>query len=98
MQAYQVWQALLEEIKGLEADYFSQLLAYLERLKEVDSDNQFCFKCNESIGAFEAACVALAAIIFASERLRRFYAIDACHTKSRFPMMLMIVVSIDTND
>ena len=53
---------------------------------------------DKEIGAFEAVCVAPAIIILASYRLRRFFAIDACHTKSQFPMILMIVCGINAND
>ncbi len=50
------------------------------------------------IGAFLAVCVAPTIAISASYRLRRFFTIDTCYTKSQFPMMLMIVYSININD
>jgi hypothetical protein len=97
-QAWRVKKALLEEIEGLEADCFAKFLAYLQRLTDLDRGNVSQIALDEETGAFLAACIAPAAAISASYRLRRFFAIDACHTKSQFPMMLMIVCGIDAND
>jgi hypothetical protein len=36
--------------------------------------------------------------INACRNIRRFVALDACYTKSKYPMMLMIAVGIDAND
>ena len=43
-------------------------------------------------------CVAPAATVSASHRLRRLFAINASYAKSQFPIILIIVYSIDTND
>jgi len=53
---------------------------------------------NEETGRFEAAAFALSATINACWNIRRFVALDACHTKSKYPIMLMIAVGIDVND
>jgi zinc finger SWIM domain-containing protein 3 len=97
-QAWRVKQALLEEIERLEADCFAQFPVYLQRLSDADQHNMSQIKWDKETGAFLAVCVAPSATISASYRLRRFFAIDACHTKSQFPMMLMIVCSIDANN
>jgi hypothetical protein len=97
-QAWRVKQALLEEIEGLEVDCFAKFPAYLQRLADANEHNVSQMKWDEETGTFLAACVAPAAAISASYRLRRFFAIDACHTKSQFPMMLMIACGIDAND
>jgi hypothetical protein len=55
-------------------------------------------ECDNETSAFLALCVAPIAAVLASYRLRRFFAIDACHTKSQFPIMLIIVCGIDAND
>ena len=54
--------------------------------------------CRDLQGRFQAAAIAPAATRQASYNLRRFFAIDACHTKSQFPMMLMIFCGLDSND
>ena len=97
-QAWRVKQALLKEIEGLEADCFAQFPAYLQRLVDANEGNVSQIQWDEETGAFEAVCVAPAATVSASYRLRRFFAIDACHTKSQFPMMLMIVCGLDANN
>ena len=37
-------------------------------------------------------------IVLASYRLMYFFAINTYHTKSQFPMMLMIICDINTNN
>ena len=73
---------MLEEIEGLEADCFAKFPAYLQRLADIDEGNVSQIQWDEETGAFLAVCVAPAATISASYRLRCFFAIDACHTKS----------------
>src|SRR5215212_7149039 len=53
---------------------------------------------DEDTGRFEAAAFAPSATIYACQYIRRFIALDACHAKSKYPMMLMIAVGIDAND
>ena len=88
----------MEEIEGLETDCFVQFPAYLQRLVDADEGNVSQIQWDEETGAFEAVCIAPAATVSASYRLRRFFTIDTYYTKSRFPMMLMIIYSINTND
>jgi hypothetical protein len=52
---------------------------------------------DEETGAFKAAAFAPQAIIKAHAYLRQFWAINACHTKSQYRIMLMICYSIDAN-
>lgn len=49
---------------------------------------------------FQAVAFAPAVLrqAFRNECLQPFTAIDACHTKSKFRMMLMLCVGIDAND
>ena len=49
-------------------------------------------------GAFLAICVTLIVAISASYKLRHFFAINACHIKSQFLIILMIVYSINANN
>jgi hypothetical protein len=53
---------------------------------------------NEETGWFEAAAFALSATINACWNIRRFVVLDACHTKSKYLIMLMIAVGIDANN
>jgi hypothetical protein len=53
---------------------------------------------NEETGRFEAAAFAPSATINACRNIRMFVALDACYTKLRYLMMLMIVVGIDANN
>ena len=96
-QAWRVKQGLLEELEGQEADCFALFPAYLQRLTDADKHNASLLVYDDS-GAFLAIAIAPAAIRDSSGCLRRFFAIDACHTKSKFPMMLMIAYGIDAND
>ena len=96
-QAWRVKQALLVELEGHEADCFALFPAYLQRLLEADQNNVSQITYDDS-GAFLAVAIAPAATRSASGRLRRFFAIDACHIKSQFPMMLLIICGIDAND
>src|SRR5438270_13876446 len=54
-----------------------------------------CLSYDEDTGRFEAAAFAPSATINACRNIRKFVALDACHTKSKYPMMLMIAVGID---
>jgi hypothetical protein len=49
-------------------------------------------------GRFQAAAFAPSATINACQHIQMFVALDACHTKSKYLMMLMIVVRIDANN
>jgi len=53
---------------------------------------------DEETGRFEAAAFALSATINACSNIQRFVVLDACHTKSKYLIMLMIAVGIDAND
>jgi hypothetical protein len=98
MQAYRVKQALLVEIEGHEADCFGRFPAYLQHMVDTDDGALGCLSCDEDTGRFEAAAFAPSATINACRNIRKFVALDACHTKSKYPMMLMIAVGIDAND
>jgi hypothetical protein len=90
---------LLEEIEGNEADCFPKFPAYIEKLKASDSQNMTQLDITED-NTFQAVSFAPAVLrwAFRNECLRPFTAIDACHTKSKFCMMLMLCVGIDAND
>jgi len=47
---------------------------------------------------FQAIAFALSATIHAHRFLRNFVAFNACYTKSKYLMTLMIAVRIDAND
>jgi transposase-like protein len=65
-----------------------------------DTDNGSLGKLeyDEETGHFQAAAFAPSATIHAHQFLRNFVAFDACHTKSKYPMTLMIAVGIDANN
>jgi hypothetical protein len=96
-QAHRLKQALLDEIEGKEADCFAKFPAYIEQLVALDPKNQSALAIDEE-DRFEAAAFAPAAMKQAFQWLRPFIALDACHTRSKFRMMLMIAVGIDAND
>jgi len=98
MQAYRVKQSLLVEIEGHEADCFARFPAYLQHMADTDNGSLGRLSYDEETGRFEAAAFAPSATINAYRNIRKFVALDACHTKSKYPMMLMIVVGIDAND
>jgi hypothetical protein len=97
-QAHRLKQALLDEIEGQEADCFAQFPAYMKRLEASDPDNQSALVIDSTDGSFQAAAFAPAAMKKAFRWIRKFVALDACHTRSKFRMMLMIAVGIDAND
>jgi hypothetical protein len=96
-QAHRLKQALLDEIEGKEADCFAKFPAYIEQLVALDPKNQSALAIDKE-DRFEAAAFAPAAMKQAFQWLRPFIALDACHTRSKFRMMLMIAVGIDAND
>lgn len=96
-QAHRLKQALLDEIEGNEADCFALFPIYMQRLEDSDSLNQAVLIADEQ-DHFQAAAFAPAAMKRACRWLRKFVALDACHTRSKFHMMLMIAVGIDAND
>ena len=69
----------------------------MEQLVASDPENQSAIAVDEE-DRFEAAAFALAALKQAFQWIRKFVALDACHTRSKFRIMLMIAVGIDAND
>jgi hypothetical protein len=98
MQAYRVKQALLVEIEGHKADCFARFLAYLQHIADTNDGFVGRLLYNEETGRFKATAFALSATINACRNIQRFVALDACYTKSKYLMMLMIAVGIDAND
>jgi hypothetical protein len=114
MQAYQVKQALLAKIKGYKANCFARFLAFLQHMADTDEGSQgrltydeetgyfkaaaFVPSANKETGCFEVAAFAPSATINTCRNIQSFVALDACYTKSKYLMMLMIAVGIDTND
>jgi hypothetical protein len=98
LQAYRVKQALLVEIEGHEADCFAQFPAYLQHMADTDNRSLGKLEYDEETRHFQAAAFALSATIHAHRFLRNFVAFDACHTKSKYLMTLIIAVGIDANN
>jgi hypothetical protein len=98
MQAYRVKQSLLVEIEGHEADCFAQFLAYLQHIADTNNGSLSRLLYNEETSWFEATAFAPSTTINACWNIHKFVALDACYTKSRYLMMLMIVVGIDANN
>ena len=71
----------------------AQIPAYLLRfLESVKKETKVQFQAS---GAFQAAVGVLGATISAHRRICQFY---ACYTKSQFPMILIISISINANN
>ena len=96
-QAHRLKEVLLNKIEGKEADCFALFPAYMQRLEDSDPINQALLVTDEQ-DHFQAAAFAPAAMKKACRWLRKFVALDACHTRSKFHMMLIIVVGINAND
>jgi hypothetical protein len=93
-QAHRVKQALLVEIKGSKQDCFAKFPAYIHRLQEADPRTYSKLSLSLNL-EFKAYAITPSACISASRRLRPFFALDACHTKSQFPIILIIFVNIN---
>jgi hypothetical protein len=98
LQAYRVKQALLVEIEGHKADCFTRFPAYLQYMADTDDGSLRKLEYNKETKHFQAAAFAPSTTIHAHRFLQNFIALNACHTKSKYPMTLMIAVGIDVND
>jgi hypothetical protein len=98
MQAYRVKQSLLVEIEGYKADCFARFPAYLQHIANTNNGSLSCLLYNEETSRFKATAFAPSTTINACRNIHKFVALDACYTKSRYLMMLIIVVGIDAND
>ena len=96
-QTHRLKQVLLDEIDGNEADSFALFPVYMQRLEDSDPLNQAQLALDEQC-CFQAAAFTPAAMKKAYRWLRKFVALDACHTRSKFYMMFIIAVGIDAND
>lgn len=67
-------------------------------MADTDDGALGCLSYDEDTGRFEAVAFALSATINACQNIWKFIALDACHTKSKYPMTPMIAVGIDAND
>jgi hypothetical protein len=67
-------------------------------MADTDDGSLSCLLYNEETSWFKATAFALSATINACWNIHKFIALDACYTKSRYLMMLIIVVRIDTNN
>jgi hypothetical protein len=56
------------------------------------------FQYNEETSRFEAATFVLSTAINACWNIQKFVALNACYTKSKYLIMLIIIVRIDTNN
>ena len=88
----------MDEIKGQEADCFAQFLAYMERLEASDPQNQSALAIDSKDSSFQAAAFAPAPLKRTFRWIRKFVVLDACHTRSKFRMVLIIAIGIETND
>jgi hypothetical protein len=98
MQAYRVKQALLVEIEGHKANYFAQFLVYLQHIPNANDGSLSHLLYNKETGWFKAAAFAPSTTINVCWNMQRFVVLDACYTKSKYLMMLMIAVGIDANN
>ena len=70
-------------------------------LRLLESDNKKTkvqFQANKQTSAFQAIVIAPGATISTYQYIYQFYTLGTYYTKSQFPMMLIITISIDTND
>ena len=69
---------LLDKIKAYKTNCFTQFLAYLQRLGDLDPLNQAILVIDKQ-NYFKATIFALGAMIKAYQWLKKFVALDACH-------------------
>jgi hypothetical protein len=87
---------LLNDADGDESDQFALLRAYLKQIADTDQGS-VCSIQHDDKHHFEAIAIAPAATINACRFLQHFVCLDGCHTSSKYYMMLLIAVGIDTN-
>jgi hypothetical protein len=97
-QAHRLREAIIDDINGSEIDCFALFPDYYTRILSADSKNRVSFKRDEETGAFKAFAVAPAATRHAQKHIKELVGLDACHTKSRFRMMLLIATGLDANN
>jgi hypothetical protein len=106
-QMHRVKEVCKEILDGKEEDSFALFPDYLKHLQEADPETYVHLKLNEGDGSlneaehkgqFQACFIALGACRHAISQLRQFFAIDGTYTRSKFRMILLILVGIDANN
>jgi hypothetical protein len=70
----------------------------MQHMADTDNGSLGCLSYNEKTSWFKATAFALSATINACRNIQRFVALDACYTKSKYLIILIIAVGIDAND
>jgi hypothetical protein len=97
-QAHRLRQAILDDIDGSEIDCFALFPEYRERIIQADAQNRAILEVDKESEAFKAFAIAPAATRHAHKHIKDLVGLDACHTKSRFRMMLLIATCLDANN
>jgi len=97
-QAHRLRDAIIDEVNGLEIDCFALFPEYKNRIIKADPRNRVILEIDKESGEFKAFGVAPAATYHAHEHIKDLVGLDACHTKSRFRMMLLIATCLDANN
>jgi hypothetical protein len=87
---------LLNEADSNKTDQFGLLQAYIKRIADTDKGS-ICTIQHDGNHQFEAIAIAPAATINACSFLQHFVCLDSCYTLSKYYIMLLIAVGIDTN-
>ncbi len=95
-QAWRVHEALREELEGSEIEGFKKLPGLLNLWSIGDSENRSTLSAYD--GQFERCFIAPAATRTAFSHCRPFIALDGCHTKSRYQMILLVAATLDGNN
>ena len=67
-------------------------------MTDTDNETLSWLSYDENTDEFEAVIFASSATRNVCQRICTFVTLNACHTKSKYSMMLMITVKIDVND
>jgi hypothetical protein len=97
-QAHRLREAIIDDINGFEINCFPLFPEYRTRILDADPQNRAILEVDKESGAFKAFAVAPAATRHAQKHIKDLVGLDACHTKSRFRMMLLIATGLDANN
>jgi hypothetical protein len=86
---------LLIEADTDKSDQFALIDTYLQRIADTDEGSICSITTSDSY--FEAAAIAPAATINTCQFLYHFACLDSCYTLSKYHIILLIAVGIDTN-
>jgi hypothetical protein len=96
-QAHRVHEAIRQETEGNEADTFNLFSGLVNKLIEVDPKGIFNLGVIAGTNQFSRILVIPGALRWAALHCRPMICFDACHTKTRFPLILLMASTFDGN-